>query len=624
MSHTGRTGSSTVSVVGEHIGRALAAPLCILLVIPLLVLAAGLVIGFNARQTLHATVRELTAERFADRSAAAERQTRTCLDQVDTLFAVMHGHVRRQGADMPLSRWAAGMSDQIQGRAGVAFLGLGTADGRFLGVYRDVASGALRATESRVLGEGRTRQVHHDLDARGVPGPGRADPDSSFDPRQRPWYIAAAERRERIWTDPYLWYSSGRPGFSCAEPVLDADGVLLGVVSIDFDFDVFSDYLGSMDGWGTRSYIYTDRREVVAFPGTAWASLQVRMPEPGVPMLWHLQDPAVDALQARLGGSPPADGRIAAFTVDDDRHLAVLNRLEMDEGIDWTVVTEGSLTPLLAPVRDTLAHSMQVGLVALVVTMILALVFALHLVRTDRRARRAERRALVARDQVERLGTYRLLHRLGEGGMGAVWLGEHSLLARPVAVKLIKTDAQDDPEARDRAIARFQREARALARLTARNTIEIHDFGVSDEGDFFLVMELLDGMDLHDLVDGHGIQAVWRVVHILEQAALSLAEAHDQGLVHRDIKPANIQLCRVADELDVVKVLDFGMVRSIASDQEQRLTLAGTVEGTPEFMAPEQAQDLERVDGRADCYALACVAYVLLAGRPPFQDARVM
>jgi serine/threonine-protein kinase len=170
------------------------------------------------------------------------------------------------------------------------------------------------------------------------------------------------------------------------------------------------------------------------------------------------------------------------------------------------------------------------------------------------------------------------------------------------------------------AVARFRREAEAAARLRSPHTVELYDFGVTEEGTLYLVMELLEGRNLEHLVREHGPLEPARVIHILRQVCESLEEAHSLGLVHRDIKPANIHLGRVGLREDFVKVLDFGLVRSFTGPGDESLTgAAGMTPGTPAYMAPEMANE-RPVDGRADLYSLGCVAYYLLTGRLVFQS----
>lgn len=221
-----------------------------------------------------------------------------------------------------------------------------------------------------------------------------------------------------------------------------------------------------------------------------------------------------------------------------------------------------------------------------------------------------------ARERLRHLGSYVIVRQLGAGGMGTVWYAEHRLLARPAALKLISPKVLGpDPANHDQVRLRFEREAKATASLSSCNTITIFDYGVAADGSFYYAMELLDGLDLQQLVTAFGPQPPTRVIHILIQACLSLGEAHLHGLVHRDVKPANIYLCRMGLDVDVVKILDFGLVSERTSAAP--LTAVGMVHGTPAYMAPEQAQG-KPLDGRADLYALGCVAYWLLTAKPVF------
>jgi serine/threonine-protein kinase len=219
------------------------------------------------------------------------------------------------------------------------------------------------------------------------------------------------------------------------------------------------------------------------------------------------------------------------------------------------------------------------------------------------------------------LGSYQLGDLLGRGGMGEVYKATHRMLARPAAIKLIRPEALggQDAEAAQLAVKRFYREAESAASLRSPHTVEIYDFGVTEDGTLYFVMELLEGMDLESLVKKHGPLPAGRVIHILQQVCESLEEAHRKGLVHRDIKPANIHVGRLGLRQDFVKVLDFGLVKPFsAKNAEHSLaTVAGQTPGTPAYMAPEMALG-EAVDGRSDIYALGCVAYYLLTGQLVF------
>jgi serine/threonine-protein kinase len=220
------------------------------------------------------------------------------------------------------------------------------------------------------------------------------------------------------------------------------------------------------------------------------------------------------------------------------------------------------------------------------------------------------------------LGSYRLEERLGAGGMGEVWRARHRLLARPAAIKLMRPEmlGGSSPERQSELQTRFEREAQATASLRSPHTIELYDFGVSDDGAFYYVMEFLDGFDLDTLVQKFGPVSEERAAHLLMQVCHSLAEAHERGLVHRDIKPANVYVCRHGREVDFVKVLDFGLVKSHGPEgaTELNLTRDHVVGGTPAFMSPEQVMSDRPLDGRTDIYAVGCLAYWLVTGQTVF------
>jgi serine/threonine protein kinase len=262
-------------------------------------------------------------------------------------------------------------------------------------------------------------------------------------------------------------------------------------------------------------------------------------------------------------------------------------------------------------------------------------VFAWNVVRMRRQVALSREEARSAEARAKELGSYRLVAKLGAGGMGEVWRAEHRMLARSAAIKVIRPEALRDPDAVPEIRERFRREAQTLASMKSRHTIEIYDYGVTDAGDFYYVMELLDGLDLETLIVRYGAQPAARVIPMLAQACASLAEAHDAGLLHRDIKPPNLFVSRVADEVDIIKLLDFGIVHSIADAPDaattiapskrpdtEKLTQVGAMLGTPGFMAPEQILGMQ-LDGRSDIYALGCVAWWLLAGREVFERGQI-
>ena len=223
--------------------------------------------------------------------------------------------------------------------------------------------------------------------------------------------------------------------------------------------------------------------------------------------------------------------------------------------------------------------------------------------------------------EARELGSYRLVERLGQGGMGEVWRAKHRLLARPAAIKLIRAADGAGTAAQQEAIRRFEREAQVTAGLSSPHTVQLFDFGVADDGSFYYVMELLNGLDLERLVQRYGPIPAERAVYLLRQVCQSLAEAESYGLVHRDIKPANLFVCRYGGEHDFLKVLDFGIAKP-APDMMQTgamgFTQDNVLQGTPAYIAPEQVMNGSNVDGRADIYATGCVGYFLLTGKPVF------
>ena len=216
------------------------------------------------------------------------------------------------------------------------------------------------------------------------------------------------------------------------------------------------------------------------------------------------------------------------------------------------------------------------------------------------------------------VGSYRLVTQLGSGGMGEVWLARHRFLVRPAAVKLIRHDVAPGA-AREQFVRRFEREAHVTAGLRSPHTVQLYDFGVTDSGSFYYVMEYLDGLDLHRVVTRFGPQPAERVIMLMRQACRSLAEAHERGLVHRDIKPANVFVTRLGTEYDYVKILDFGVVKEQAGHDGAMLSNPEIVQGTPAFMPPEIVLGEKRIDGRADLYSLACAAYWALTAHTLFE-----
>jgi hypothetical protein len=221
--------------------------------------------------------------------------------------------------------------------------------------------------------------------------------------------------------------------------------------------------------------------------------------------------------------------------------------------------------------------------------------------------------------EARRLGQYVLEEKLGEGGMGEVYRARHGMMRRPSAIKLLRGDRAGELD-----LARFEREVQLTARLTHPNTITLFDYGRTHDGVFYYAMELLEGATLQRVVAVDGPQDAGRVVRILGMLCGALTEAHGIGLIHRDIKPANIMLCTQGGEEDVVKLLDFGLVKEFEVAGDVELTAASAIIGTPQYMAPECIRRPDSADVRSDIYALGAVGYFLLAGVDVFDGTSLV
>ncbi len=276
-----------------------------------------------------------------------------------------------------------------------------------------------------------------------------------------------------------------------------------------------------------------------------------------------------------------------------------------------------AVTGLADAVNPVVRPSLQVILPMTAMSVFMAGVIAV--VSADR-TQVLRREVFEARREARQVGPYLLQRKLGEGGMGEVYLAEHKLLKRPCAVKFIRADLA----ANQSNALRFEREVRAMTALTHFNTVRIYDYGRASDGSFYYVMEYLDGLTLDALVQSSGPLEPARVIYLLRQVCGALAEAHHAGLVHRDIKPGNIVVAALGGQQDIAKLLDFGLVQDLGVlDTDPRLTQTGTVLGTPAYMCPEQAGGDAPVDARGDVYSLGAVAFFALTGRPPFEGQSV-
>jgi serine/threonine protein kinase len=614
-----------------RIARLFASPAGVLIILPALVIAAGIAVMLLGRRATRETAEQMARHQLVAQASAVEHDVVFALDQAEPVLATMK---TLADAAMPTPDALARLRDTVLGRPGIWNASISFPVGVMWGTYIDKQTGALMVHESRVDDSGVTTRKNY---ARG----NEPDPVSieitDYDPRKRPQYAVAVEEKRRVWMPPRVLSGSGKTGITVSEP-LYRDGELAAVLTLDFDVVSLSEFIRKPPLAGARNVMFTADGTILAYPAVALpaAAAQERR------LLRHTDftDPALVALFAARDTSTATQQRFMPLTTGEGDYFASIaalggKRAGSDSALDWYLATLVPEATLFGPMKRLNRDSIIASGAALAIAMGVALMFAWNILRMRRTVAFAREQARSAEARARQLGSYRLVEKLGAGGMGEVWRAEHQLLARKAAIKLVRKDVLRDREHASLIQERFRREAQTLASMRSRHTIELYDYGMTDDGTFFYVMELLDGLDLAVLVRDYGPQPAARVIRILVQACQSLAEAHGAGLLHRDVKPANLELCRAADEVDIIKVLDFGIVHNIADpvlavrppalprkgderkptsvESGERLTTEGVVIGTPGYIPPEQAVAAP-LDPRGDIYALACVGWYLLTG----------
>lgn len=615
-----------LSVAGSpaaNFGRALASPIGVLITIPLLVIAVGVGILLLGRDATRTATGDLVRRQLTEQAKSVQSDVAFALDQADPLFARTRVLAREHPARDPM---LLALHDLIIGRPGVSYISVSFPDGTYF--HSHVTRDHKIEVQTSAVTPAGTKVEWFTVDGKRV----IADREkiNTYDPRKRPFWELAIKTRARAWASPYTFATTFETGITCTEPVFDEVGNVLAVLTVDFDINALSTFVARSTLEEARTIVYTGDGTILAYPRAA--SLP---PTKGDQLLRYqmLDDPAL----AMLFGEPASP---ELRLLDLDEWLASSapiggRRAGVAVPLDWYVSTIVPKQALLGPARKLERTSVIASAVALVIAVVLALVLAWNLLRMRRQVAASRLEASTAQARAKELGSYRLVAKLGTGGMGEVWRAEHRMLARSAAIKLIRTDTVRDPKQLDEIRERFRREAQTLASMKSRNTIAIFDYGVTEAGVFYFVMELLDGVDLESLVTRFGAQPPARVIQLMIQACSSLAEAHDAGLLHRDIKPPNLFISRAADEVDVVKLLDFGIVQTQGEESvhkaaeviqvsspgipiTEKLTQLGAMVGTPGFMAPEQILGMP-LDGRADLYALGCCAWWLLTGNEVFR-----
>lgn len=427
-----------------------------------------------------------------------------------------------------------------------------------------------------------------------------------YDPRSRPWFSGAlsAPQGEVHWTPPYAFFTTGEPGVTASVRwETGEEAAATGVVAFDIlltDIAELSD--GLKPSPNGRAVALTQDGLVIARPS---------------------KTPQADSENGQLQSLLPVD-RLGSLEVpdawriwkaDDDPHDAPF-RFRSEERDWWGGFTTLALSPqrslvlgVIVPESDFVGEAIRQRNHIIAILLCALAAAALTAVLIDRSFRR---RMDAAVSRMRTLGQYTLDSRIGKGGMGAVYRASHSMLRRPVAVKLLRPDKARS----ETSLARFEKEVQITSLLTHPNTIDIYDYGRTPSGVFYYVMEYLAGADLDEVVRASGPLCAERVIHILTQVCASLREAHEFLLIHRDIKPGNIILCEQGGMYDFVKVLDFGLVKEMGGDS--KLTLAASLTGTPHYMSPEIILEPATAGPSGDLYALGAVGYYLLCGRTVF------
>jgi serine/threonine protein kinase len=630
-------------------------------VIPLLVAITGAIIAFLGQRSLRASNEELTRSRFVEETAMVADSVGEALATADPLMDRFVQYVQSSGVTIdgtlrPERSAAMGdlsheMASIVRAHQGVVYASVSYPNGAFIGSFMDgekrlIAQVSRAPGESDgVLGPGKVTR----LDLVGTAGlRERETVSSSYDPRKRPFYILAAEKRARAWTDPYVFYDNKFTGITRTEPIY-AKGVLACVLTIDFDVHTLSRLVTARQGTtGVSMVLHTDDGTLLALPEA--------MIPPGAASEHPLRYQDVSDLGFSTFFTKPVTEREGwhELTGTQERLLTLSSPVKAIAGSSWAVTAFIPESIHSASFRRHQFRSLLALGVALLFSVMMGSLAASYLQRAQRKlkeaeedARNAESRAAKAEGVARQLGSYELVQRLGLGGMGEVWRATHRLLPRDAAVKLIRADSVDADTLPELQM-RFRREARTMAQLRCRSTVSILDYGIAADGSLFLVMELLEGVDLSRMMKLVGPMPVERMLTMMNQICASLAEAHALGIVHRDIKPANVFLARVGDEVDLVKVLDFGLVHlarieepvthteevppvltiqmserapaSLPSTDDANLTQAGASLGTPSYMAPEQVLG-HAVSPATDVYALGVLMVFMITGRLLFERA---
>ncbi|MDJ0890746.1 MAG: serine/threonine protein kinase [Gammaproteobacteria bacterium] len=436
---------------------------------------------------------------------------------------------------------------------------------------------------------------------------------ADFDPRTRPWFrnVADKDPGAMAYTEPYVFYTTQKPGISISRKWRHGETGEEYVLAWDIilqDLSILTTSLRPTEHG--LAMVVTDDATLVGLPAAKrYAQPEARAaavlesvdaldlpPVQDAFAEWEQRGRPADIFRYRTQGQPWWAGFVAYEYLPGRRY--------------WTaaLVPESDFLAGLSRTRNLAIAAIAGG------GILLALVILVSSVRSYRRELRNE----VSRIE-RKLGQYRLEHRIGGGGNGTVYRAAHAFLRRPTAVKLMNPEFARS----DRARVRFEQEVQAMSGLSHPNTVAVYDYGQTPDGTLYYAMEYLTGLALDAMVQSWGPVPASRLIYIMRQVCGSLAEAHGKGLIHRDIKTANIMLCERGGVFDVVKVLDFGLVKE-AGQMDAELTQADALVGTPLFMAPELISEPDRASPQSDIYALGAVGYQLITGRHVFEGANAV
>ena len=431
--------------------------------------------------------------------------------------------------------------------------------------------------------------------------------ETEVSPTQRPWFVGAMghEPGARYWTEPYEFLTTSQPGISISTRSETAAGSRVMAFNVELG-EISRFTMTHRPSENGVSLAFDKNGRVLGLPADERFSDDRAVLAASLLPVDQLAVPSVDAAVAAWEQQGRPSGILPFRGPGGARWWAGFSEVPLDaDHAAWSAV--------LVPRADLLGNVVTTRNLALGGIALAGLLVGAGFFLTAMRSIRRQMKEAVDRVS-QKLGQYHIEARVGEGGNGTVYRARHSLLRRPTALKLMNPAFASSESARKR----FEHEVRLTSTLSHPNTVAIYDFGRTSEGTLYYAMELLEGATLERLVAATGPLPEGRVIHLVSQVCGSLAEAHGKGLIHRDIKPSNIIACERGGVVDVVKVLDFGLVKELTA-ADGNLTQAEMLVGTPFFMAPETISRPGAAGVASDLYALGAVAYFLLTGRHVFE-----